>query len=59
MTNEQLTERLQKLWVQAANSCGAATAQVVEEIQELERLLRDRENASSEKPLDNTASRAR
>jgi len=42
-TIPQLTERLQKLWVQATASCGSATPQLVEEIRELERLLKEME----------------
>jgi hypothetical protein len=42
-TAQQLTERLQKLWVQATASCGSATPQLVEEIRELERMLKDLE----------------
>ena len=42
-TSAQLTERLQKLWVQATASCGSATPQLVEEIRELERLLKEME----------------
>lgn len=41
MTEQQLTERLQKLWVQATGSCGSATPQIVEEIRELEQQLAD------------------
>jgi hypothetical protein len=41
---QQLTDRLQKLWVQATASCGSATPQLVEEIRELERLLKELEN---------------
>lgn len=33
---EELKERLQKLWIAATNSCGGATAQVIREIRELE-----------------------
>jgi hypothetical protein len=44
MTEQQLTDRLQKLWVQATASCGSATPQIVEEIRELERLLKDLED---------------
>jgi len=40
---QQLTDRLQKLWVQATASCGSATPQLVEEIRELERLLKELE----------------
>jgi len=43
MTEQQLTDRLQKLWVQATASCGSATPQLVEEIRELERLLKELE----------------
>jgi hypothetical protein len=43
MTEQQLTDRLQKLWVQATASCGSATPQIVEEIRELERLLKELE----------------
>jgi len=39
MTEKELTERIQKLWVQATASCGSATPQLVEEIRELERML--------------------
>jgi hypothetical protein len=39
MTEEQLNERLQRLWVQATASCGSATPQLVEEIRDLERQL--------------------
>jgi hypothetical protein len=42
-TAHQLTERLQKLWVQASASCGSATPQLVEEIRELERMLKELE----------------
>jgi|GEM_PF-1801188 len=42
-TTQQLTERLQKLWVQATASCGSATPQLVEEIRELERMLKEEE----------------
>jgi len=40
-TEQQLTERLQQLWIQATASCGSATPQLVEEIRELERLLEE------------------
>jgi hypothetical protein len=40
-TVQQLTERLQRLWIQATASCGSATPQLVEEIRELERLLKE------------------
>jgi hypothetical protein len=43
LTVQQLTERLQKLWVQATASCGSATSQLVEEIRELERMLKEEE----------------
>jgi len=43
LTVQQLTERLQKLWVQATASCGSATPQLVEEIRELERKLKEEE----------------
>jgi len=39
MTEQQLTELIQKLWVQATASCGSATPQIVEEIRDLERQL--------------------
>jgi hypothetical protein len=39
MTEEQLNERLQRLWIQATASCGSATPQLVEEIRDLERQL--------------------
>ena len=42
-TTQQLTEGLQKLWVQATASCGSATPQLVEEIRELERMLKEEE----------------
>ena len=42
-TTQQLTERLQKLWIQATASCGSATPQLVEEIRELERMLKEEE----------------
>jgi len=42
-TVQQLTERLEKLWVQATSSCGSATPQLVGEIRELERLLQEME----------------
>jgi 16S rRNA U1498 N3-methylase RsmE len=42
-TAQQLTERLQKLWIEATASCGSATPQLVEEIRELERLLQEME----------------
>ena len=38
-TKKQLEERLQKLWIKASSSCGAAPAELVAEIQELERRL--------------------
>ena len=41
MTEQQITERLQKLWVQATAACGTATPQLVEEIRELERQLEE------------------
>jgi len=41
MTEKELTERLQKLWVQATGSCGSATPQLVEEIRELERMIEE------------------
>ena len=42
MTNEeQLMERLAKLWIVATNSCGGAPAQVIEEIRELEKQLEE------------------
>jgi len=44
MTEKQLTERLEKLWVQATASCGSATPQLVEEIRELERMLKAKED---------------
>jgi hypothetical protein len=44
LTAPQLTERLQKLWVQATASCGSATPQLVEEIRELERMLKELED---------------
>lgn len=40
---QQLTERLEKLWVQATASCGSATPQLVEEIRELERKVKEME----------------
>jgi len=43
LTVQQLTERLQKLWVQATASCGSATPQLVEQIRELERTLKEEE----------------
>jgi hypothetical protein len=43
LTVQQLTERLQKLWVQATASCGSATPQLVDEIRELERMLNEME----------------
>jgi len=39
MTEQQLTELIQKLWIQATASCGSATPQIVDEIRELERQL--------------------
>jgi hypothetical protein len=39
MTEQQLTEHIHKLWIQATASCGSATPQIVEEIRELERQL--------------------
>jgi len=41
VTEKELTERIQKLWVQATASCGSATPQLVEEIRELERMLEE------------------
>jgi hypothetical protein len=41
MTEQQLTELIQKLWVQATASCGSATPQIVAEIRELERQLKE------------------
>ena len=41
MTEQQIIERIQKLWVQATASCGTATPQLVEEIRELERQLEE------------------
>jgi len=41
-TEQQLTERLQKLWVQATASCGSATPQLIEEIREIEQLLNEK-----------------
>ena len=38
-SEKEITERLNKLWIQATASCGTATPQIVEEIQELERKL--------------------
>ena len=43
LTVQQMTERLQKLWVQATASCGSATPQLVEEIREVERMLKEEE----------------
>ena len=43
LTIQQLTERLQRLWVQATASCGSATPQLVEEIREVEQLLKEKE----------------
>jgi hypothetical protein len=43
LTVQQLTERLQKLWVQATASCGSATPQLIEEIREHERMLKEEE----------------
>lgn len=48
MTEEQLTERLQKLWVQATASCGSATPQLVEEIRELERMLQELQEGNND-----------
>jgi hypothetical protein len=45
MTEEQLRERLQKLWVQATGACGSATADLVAEIREIEIQLKDLEAA--------------
>jgi hypothetical protein len=42
MTSSEITERLQKLWVQATASCGSATPQLIEEIRELEQLLQEK-----------------
>jgi len=39
MNEQQLTEHIHKLWIQATASCGSATPQIVEEIRELERQL--------------------
>ena len=41
MTEQQLTEQIQKLWIQATASCGSATPQLVEEIRILERQLEE------------------
>ena len=38
-SEKEITERLNKLWIQATASCGTATPQIVEEIKELERKL--------------------
>jgi len=43
LTVQQLTARLEKLWVQATASCGSATPQLIEEIRELERMLKEKE----------------
>jgi len=45
MTEKQINERLQKLWVQATASCGSATPQLIEEIRELERQLEELKSA--------------
>jgi hypothetical protein len=49
-TAQQLTERLQKLWVQATASCGSATPKLVEEIRELERMLKELEEQKEATP---------
>jgi hypothetical protein len=51
MTEQQLKERLQKLWVQATAACGTATAQIIAEIREVEGLL-DAIEASKAGPAD-------
>jgi len=40
-SEKEITERLNKLWIQATASCGTATPQIVEEIRELERKLEE------------------
>jgi len=45
MTEQQLTELIQKLWVQATASCGSATPQIVEEIRALELQLEELRHA--------------
>jgi hypothetical protein len=38
---EELKERLQKLWIVATNSCGSAPAQILEEIRRIEKELEE------------------
>ncbi len=38
-TKEQLTKRLEELWVKATSSCGKATTQILDEIHEIEKRL--------------------
>ena len=44
-SEKEITERLNKLWIQATASCGTATPQIVEEIRELERKLEELKSA--------------
>ena len=41
---EELLERLQKLWSVATNSCGGAPSQILQEIREIERQLEELKN---------------
>jgi hypothetical protein len=52
MTEQQLTEHIQKLWIQATASCGSATPQIVEEIRELERQLEELQRSRHEAKVD-------
>jgi hypothetical protein len=45
MTKEQAMERLQKLWIKASSSCGGATPQLVAEIREVEKVLKELEQS--------------
>ena len=47
---EELKERLQKLWIVATNSCGGATSQVIQEIKEIERELEALTEQKEESP---------
>ena len=40
---EELKERLQKLWAIATNTCGAAPSQIIQEIRQIEQELAELE----------------
>jgi hypothetical protein len=44
-SEKEIIERLNRLWMQATASCGSATPQIVEEIRELERKLKELQEA--------------